>query len=139
MDRKEFLGLVGQGAASAFFMGCLAACSKGSITSPTSNKNVDFTLDLTSSQYKSLQTNGGYIYKEGIIVAKTINGDYVAVSAICTHAGTYVQYTASNNSFYCPSHGSDFTTSGSVINGPAYIPLKQYKTALSGNSLRVYS
>jgi cytochrome b6-f complex iron-sulfur subunit len=138
MERKEFLSLVGKGAGSVLFLSLLASCSKQT-SSPSSPGKVDFTLDLTNSQYAALQTDGGFVYVQNIIVAKTVNGNYVAVSAICTHQGGIVQYTTSNNSFYCPVHGSDFSTSGAVLQGPAYSPLTQYKTALSGNSLRVYS
>lgn len=138
MERKEFLSLVGKGAGGVLFLSILEACSKNT-ASLTPSGPVDFTLDLTNSQYSSLKTAGGYVYDNGIIVAQTINGNYIAVSAACTHQGTYVQYDTSSNSFYCPSHGSDFSTTGSVLRGPAYIPLTQYKTTLSGNSLRVYS
>ena len=138
MERKEFLSLVGKGASGALFLSILEACSKNTASLAPSGP-VDFTLDLTNSQNASLQTAGGYAYNNGVIVAKTVNGDYVAVSAACTHQGTYVQYVTSNNSFYCPSHGSDFSTSGSVLRGPANSPLTQYKTTLTGNSLHVFS
>ncbi|MGH2644538.1 MAG: ubiquinol-cytochrome c reductase iron-sulfur subunit [Chitinophagaceae bacterium] len=138
MERKEFLSLVGKGAGGALFLSILASCSK-QVSSPSSSGKVDFTLDLTNSQYSALQTDGGFVYVQNVIVAKTINGNYVAVSAVCTHQGAIVQYTTINNSFFCPVHGSDFSTSGAVLRGPAYTPLTQYKTALSGNSLRVYS
>ncbi len=140
MERKEFLSLVGKGASGTLFLSILEACSKTKTTtsSPPAGP-VDFTLDLSNNQYSSLKTDGGYVYNNGIIVAKTVNGDYIAVSAACTHQGTYVQYVTSNNSFYCPSHGSDFSATGAVLRGPAYLPLTQYKTALTGNSLRVYA
>lgn len=138
MDRKEFLELVGKGTVSAFLIGCIGACSKSSPVSSTGAK-VDLTLDITSSQYSALQTDGGFVYVQNIIVAKTIQGNYVAVSAICTHQGGIVQYVNSNNSFYCPVHGSDFSTSGAVLQGPAVVALTQYKTVLNGNSLHIYS
>jgi len=37
-----------------------------------------------------------------------------------------------------PQHGSAFSTTGSVLNGPATMALKQYKTTLTGDNLRVY-
>ena len=51
----------------------------------------------------------------------------------------YGAFEANNNRFYCSGHGSTFSTTGTVLNGPAGAPLKQYKTALSGNNLRVFS
>ena len=45
---------------------------------------------------------------------------------------------ANNNRFYCSGHGSLFSTTGAVLNGPAAAPLKQYKTTRTGNNLRIF-
>ena len=132
MNRKEFLSLVGIGTTGAFVASCLSACKK-------ENNNIDFTLDLSSSANAALTTNGGYLISQGVIVAKTNAGDYIAVSAACTHEGVNVQFQLANNRFHCPAHGANFTTTGTVQNGPANSPLTQYNTSLSGNTLRVYS
>ncbi len=140
MDRKEFLSLLGLGAAAMTCSYFLAGCTPNSsnlITAPPTN--VDFTLNLTDPANAALKNNGGYIYQNGIIVARTINGDYVAVSQTCTHQGGTVYYDKAGNEFHCPVHGSNFATNGSVINGPAASPLMKYSTSLSGTSLRVYS
>ena len=138
MDRKEFLTTLGLGAAAVACSYCLNGCSPLSnpVSAPT---NVDFTLDLTASANAALKTNGGYLYNGGLIVARTVSGTYVALSQLCTHAGGTVQYVPNQNLFYCPNHGSTFSTNGSVINGPATSGLTAYHTSLSGTSLRVYS
>jgi cytochrome b6-f complex iron-sulfur subunit len=138
MNRKDFLSALGLGTAAVACSYCLNGCKPldSPITAPT---NVDFTLDLTASTNAALKTNGGYLYNGGIIIARTANSSYVALSQICTHAGGTVQYVVSSNSFYCPNHGSNFATNGSVINGPATSPLTAYHTSLNGSSLRVYS
>jgi cytochrome b6-f complex iron-sulfur subunit len=133
MNRKEFLSLVGIGATGVFVTSCLSACKK------ENNTNIDFTLDLSNSANSSLTSNGGYLISQGVIVAKTNAGEYIAVSAACTHQGVNVQFQASSNRFQCPSHGANFTSTGAVQNGPANSPLTKYNTSLSGNMLRVYS
>jgi cytochrome b6-f complex iron-sulfur subunit len=133
MNRKEFLSIVGIGATGVFVTSCLSACNK------ENNTNIDFTLDLSSSANSALAANGGYVISQGVIVAKTSAGEYIAVSAACTHQGTNVQFQSSNNRFNCPSHGASFNTNGTVQNGPANSPLTKYNTSLSGNMLRVYS
>jgi cytochrome b6-f complex iron-sulfur subunit len=138
MDRKEFLSQVGFGAASLLFLNCLGGCSK-SADAPATPANVDFTVDLGSSANSPLANEGGYIYTNGIVVAKTVSGNYIAVSQACTHEGASVQYQTSGNRFYCPNHGSTFSTTGAVINGPATRSLAQYNVAVSGTNLRVYS
>ena len=137
MDRKEFISQVGFGAASLITAACfgsLAGCQKTDASSaPT---NVDFTVDTASG---SLATNGGYLVKNGVLVARTNSGTFLAVSAACTHEGTTINYYASSNSFTCPNHGAQFTNKGVVTNGPAKSNLTTYNTTLSGTSLRVYS
>lgn len=138
MDRKEFLASLGIGTAALFAISALQSCN---VANPVSDAptNVDFTLDLTASANSALKTNGGYVYSNGIIVARTTSGSYVAVYSVCPHAGATVAYDASGNRFHCPAHGSNFATNGTLINGPANTGLHQYNTSLTGNSLRVYA
>jgi cytochrome b6-f complex iron-sulfur subunit len=138
MDRKEFLSLLGISATALAATYCFWGCQPLD-NLPTAPTNVDFTLNLTDPANAALNSNGGYLTKNGVIVAKTVAGTYVAVSQACTHAGTTVMYVSQTNRFYCPNHGSNFATDGSVVNGPAGSPLAKYNTSLSGTSLRVYS
>jgi cytochrome b6-f complex iron-sulfur subunit len=138
MDRKEFLALIGVSATAFVASACLNGCKPlDSVTDPPIN--IDFTLNLDDPAYGALKSNGGYIDKDGVIVARTTSGTYIAVSLACTHQGTSVTFDASNNRFHCASHGSNFSTTGSVINGPASSPLTSYRTSLNGSSLHVYS
>lgn len=138
ISRKEFLSLLGLSSAALAVTYCFGGCQPMS-TAPPPPTNVDFTLDLTNSAYSALNSPGGYVYNDRIIVAKTVNGTYVAVSQTCTHAGGTVVYDKNINDFYCPVHGSLYSTSGTVLQGPASTPLAKYNTSLSGNALRVYS
>jgi len=135
MTRKEFMMRMGVSAmALPVCFGMLEGCSGlNPVPVPT---NVDFTLDVSSG---NLSKNGGYLVKSGVLVARTIAGDFIAVSAACTHEGTTVQYNQSKNDFECPSHGATFDNTGKVTKGPARNNLAQYQTSLSGNSLRVFS
>lgn len=136
MDRKEFLATFGLGAVGLLCLGGCKSDENSIIDAPT---NVDFTLDLTSPANAALNTNGGYVYNAGVVVARTTAGAFVAVSQRCTHQGTTVVFEAGNNRFHCPNHGSNFATNGSVINGPAERTLTTYRTELNGTSLRVFS
>ncbi len=138
MDRKEFLSNLGVGAAAIICSSCLGGCQPLDtvVGAPT---NIDITLDLTASVNSGLIQSGGTLYRDGIVIARTAAGTYIAVSSACTHAGTTVQYEAGGNRFHCPAHGSNFASDGSVINGPANSPLGKYNTTLTGSSLRVFS
>lgn len=144
MDRKEFLSQMGLTSAAIFAGACLAGCSKddggssgGNVTPPP--PTVDFTINLADSANSALGVAGGYIYQGGIIVARTLGDQYIAVSQVCTHQGTTVIFQGASDRFYCPNHGSTYSTTGAVTNGPAGSPLKKYNTSLTGSSLRVFS
>lgn len=138
MDRKNFLNQVGMGAAALLAPACiggLAACGKSNST-PSAPSNVDFTVDVSSG---TLATNGGFLVMNGIIIARTTSGAFLAVSAACTHEGTNVNYVAGSNKFVCPNHNAQFSSTGIVTQGPATKNLTSYNTSLNGTTLRVYS
>lgn len=149
MERKEFLSLLGISAATLFSAGCLGSCSSSKSEDPkpgggntvpgtgTSGKK-DFTLNLSNASNAILKTPGSALISNGVIVAFTNNSTYVAVSSVCTHQGATLGYDANGKRFNCPLHGSNFNENGSVINGPATTALKQYKTTLTGDNLRVF-
>ena len=104
----------------------------------SSDDGVDFTVDLNADDNSDLQQEGGYIYKNSIIIAYLGNDEYFALSKVCTHNQCDVEYNADEDLVVCPCHGSEFTTDGSVSSGPAEEPLKEYNTELNDNMLRVY-
>jgi cytochrome b6-f complex iron-sulfur subunit len=138
MERKEFLALIGAGATALVYTACLNGCKPlDNVTDPPAG--VDFTLNLDDPAYSALKSNGGFVSKDGVIVARTTSGTYIAVSLACTHEGTAVTFDSANSRFHCPNHGSNFSTTGSVLNGPASSPLTSYQTSLNGSSLHVFS
>ena len=62
------------------------------------------------------------------IVVRTGETDYSAFTAVCTHEGCFVASFV-NNRLVCPCHGSTFGLDGSVLVGPALLPLAQFTTA----------
>ena len=126
---------LGFGVAAVMIPACITGLSgcKKTDSSPT---NVDFTIDISKG---ALSANGGFVVKNGVIVARTNSGTFLAVAAACTHEGTNVNYNSSENKFVCPNHGAQFSSNGSVTKGPANTNLKQYNTSLSGTSLRIFS
>lgn len=140
MDRKDFLKAMGLSAASIAVVNCIG-CAKGKTDEPASiaPTNVDFSIDLSTNAYSSLKTNGAYIYKDGIIVARTTNGDYLAVSQYCPHQNYTVVYFGNLKQFYCQNHGASFSEAGVSAGKETNSPLKKYNTQLNGNILRIYS
>lgn len=145
MERKDFLRSIGAGAAFALTFPCMQGCSKDEINGniveePT---GVDFTIDLTSQEAQALVANGGFILKNLVVVAKNLEGEYVAASQVCSHESyDQVRFVSQNGGiFYCDVHGSRFDQDGTPLNqvdsNPAK-PIKIYNTELNGSILRVF-
>ena len=149
MKRNEFFSAIGISAGMLFMAPALSSCSKGytdSTTNPGVGGNpggtgaIDFTLDLSSPTYAALNSNGGSIVKDNIIIARTTAGVFVALTSICSHQQyNPIAFDSANNRFHCPNHGSNFGVDGSVINGPATSALKKYNVQLTGTNLRIYA
>ena len=69
------------------------------------------------------------------VIVTVVAGKPVVYSAICTHLGCVV--SPSGNELHCPCHGSVFSATGTVIHGPAGLPLPLYSAKVSGGSLLV--
>lgn len=50
-------------------------------------------------------------------------GQFVALSAVCTHLGCIVQWLPEKQEFLCPCHAGRFNTEGQVLGGPPPKPL----------------
>lgn len=146
MDRRKFISNLGTPVLTACAV-CLGACSK-SDSSPSSggtpppSGSVNFTIDLNSQ----LTAVGSSLVQTGVIVVRLAAGNtpssFTAVQVACTHQGTSIFYDTSANRFHCPNHGSNFSNSGTVINGPvnsagSATNLKVYNIAISGSTMTI--
>ena len=156
LSRGQFLKQLGMSSAALMSFYCLGtgltSCSKDEAdptpTTTTGSTNsgvtgttsgaIDFTIDLTHADFKKLKTEGEFTYVADIIIANA-KGTFVALSKVCTHQGTTINYRSGTNDFLCPNHGSQFKTDGTVSKDPATKALTVYKTELlnSNNSLKI--
>jgi cytochrome b6-f complex iron-sulfur subunit len=139
MDRRNFLESIGLGAAFALTATCLQACKHEPIidTSTTTNS---FTVDIEAPANAGLKRLGGYVIVNGIVIAKDMNGNYVAATQECSHEGRrQVVFSNVLNQFYCSAHGATFSTDGKGTNPNGKGGLKIYKTAVEGTLLRIYT
>jgi cytochrome b6-f complex iron-sulfur subunit len=139
MDRREVIQRVLMGTTALIMVPAfISSCEKGTEPEPISpSTGKDLIIDLSLPSNSSLNTAGGSVIVEGIIIANTGNNKFVAVASACTHEGSTVGYKYSTNNFQCPSHNSIFSATGSVIKGPAATALKSYTVNLSGNILTI--
>lgn len=71
------------------------------------------------------------------VVLQGQSGEYLALSAVCTHLGCVVQWQAEKGEFLCPCHGGRFARAGNVLSGPPPRPLETLPVTIDGNQLRI--
>jgi cytochrome b6-f complex iron-sulfur subunit len=64
-------------------------------------------------------------------------GDYVALTAVCTHLGCIVKWVDDKGEFLCPCHGGRFSPEGKVLSGPPPKPLASYTVKIEDADLVV--
>jgi len=69
------------------------------------------------------------------VVLQTAPGEFVALSAVCTHLGCIVKWQADKGEFLCPCHGGRFSSQGEVLGGPPPSPLETLPVNLDGDLL----
>ncbi len=131
------------GVLSALLQACSSddpASSSGSaltrISATLSNGAITLVIDA-SSPLASVGSAALVQYSNSsLLVARTAQDTFVAVSAICTHQNCTIT-NFSNSTYTCPCHGSQFNTSGQVTKGPANTSLKRYQTQFANNQLLI--
>jgi cytochrome b6-f complex iron-sulfur subunit len=153
--RREFCAQACHGSALALLAGSLGvslqACASGSGGGPTGSgagsalpvvngtltgSTVALTIDAASplaavGTAALVQTSGG-----SLLVAHTAPDTFVAVSARCTHQSCTISRFASQT-YICPCHGSQFSTTGQVVSGPASVQLPQFQTLFNNPLLTI--
>lgn len=100
--------------------------------------DTDFTINLEDDDYSSLQQVSAYVVKDGIVIAKDLEGNYVAATQTCSHQDNDAIVFTNKDQWQCEIHGARFDLQGNGLNSLASNGLKVYSTELSGTVLRVY-
>jgi cytochrome b6-f complex iron-sulfur subunit len=116
----------------------LKSCTKDTTKNPGTNPDgtSEIKLDLSLAVNSALNTTGNSTIVQDILIINT-GAKIVALSSICTHQGCTVGYNSGAGDIQCPCHGSVYSTSGSVITGPAPSPLKSYPVSITDNVLTI--
>lgn len=71
------------------------------------------------------------------VVMQPSPGNFVALSAVCTHLGCVVAWQEKAGEFLCPCHGGRFAANGQVLGGPPPKPLESLVVQLDGDQLKI--
>lgn len=77
-----------------------------------------YDIIILSSEYLTCAPYFSYL-----IVKEDKTLENYGLNAVCTHLGCVVPWSAANNKFMCPCHGSQYSPDGAVVRGPAPLPL----------------
>ena len=142
MNRRDLIRNIAAGTTAVFIVPSFITSCQDDEPEPDNgngNENPDensLIIDLTDDNYSNLASAGGSIVVDNIIIINT-DGGFVALSSVCTHQGCQVTYDKGNGNLPCPCHGSLFSISGSVLNGPASSPLNKYNVTQEGDLLTI--
>ncbi len=143
--RREFCACCSK-AAGALALGAVAGCGGDSPTSPSSNSTPLASVSGTASgrvvtvpvSSGALATVGGMAITQtslgNFLVTRTGATSANVLTAICTHEACTVS-NFSGSQFVCPCHGSTYSTSGTVVQGPANRPLQSFPAQVNGDVL----
>jgi cytochrome b6-f complex iron-sulfur subunit len=140
-SRRTLLRGLGLAAVGAMILD--TGCQQGSSLSNASSSScgASHCVDLGDSANKELATVGGAMLLDSasdtIMVIRASDTQVIALSAICTHAGCSMDYNASQQLLDCACHGSQFSTDGKVVRGPANRAVHVYAATLANNIITV--
>jgi len=150
VKRREFCAHACQAMSLMAVGSVLQGCGGSSPTSPSgdsgsalptlsgsvSNRTISVAVDAGSP----IASVGGTALVQSslgnFLVARISQEAFSALTAVCTHEGCTIT-NVSGTTFTCPCHGSQFSTSGSVVRSPATRALTTYATSVSGNTLTI--
>lgn len=97
--------------------------------------------EVTLKDAQKLAVGSAMMFKFGSSPAMLIhhaNGEWVALSAVCTHLGCTVQFEPSLNRIHCACHGGNYDPhTGQNVSGPPPKPLTRYKVNVATDSVVV--
>ncbi len=122
-------------------------CTKNEESSGIPNVPVSLSIYVTLPSNFALQAIGGYEYYDGgsmgIIVFRSDVNQFLAFDRHSTYRPEdYCAVEVDSSAIYMvdPCSGSRFSLyDGSVVQGPAAYPLRQYRTNYTNGVLRVYN
>jgi cytochrome b6-f complex iron-sulfur subunit len=87
-----------------------------------------------------LRPNGSKIFRFGsrpALLIMTAEGEYRALSAVCTHLGCTVQYRGDLHEVWCACHNGLYDLNGRNISGPPPRPLEVFQVNVRGDEIVV--
>lgn len=134
MERRTFLRATAGGALAA----ALAACAS-MVAVPV--RISEGRVRLALADHPQLRGPDGFLKlrtaEDGrlLYLLALEEGGFAALSPVCTHQGCTVD--VESRYLVCPCHGSTYTREGTVVRGPAPLPLRRFPVRLTSDDVLV--
>lgn len=96
--------------------------------------------EVEAAKIGDLKPNGSKIFRFGnrpALLLMTPEGEYRALSAVCTHLSCTVQYRNDLHEIWCACHNGLYDVNGRNISGPPPRPLEAFDVRVSGEEIVV--
>jgi cytochrome b6-f complex iron-sulfur subunit len=96
--------------------------------------------EVVAAKVGDLKPNSGKIFRFGsrpALLLMTAEGEYRAISAVCTHLGCTVQYRSDLHLIWCACHNGMYDLNGRNISGPPPRPLDAFQVHIRGEEIVV--
>jgi cytochrome b6-f complex iron-sulfur subunit len=96
--------------------------------------------EVVASKVGELKPNGSKIFRFGThpaLLLMTPEGEYRALSAVCTHLSCTVQYRNDLHEIWCACHNGLYDLNGRNISGPPPRPLESFQVHVRGDEIVV--
>jgi cytochrome b6-f complex iron-sulfur subunit len=138
--RRAFLAAAG--AAGVCYAAALAYPVYRYLASPSEMAlSASAVTEVTLKDAQKLPSGSVLMFKFGPSPAMLIhheNGQWVALTAVCTHLGCTVQYEPQADRIHCACHGGVYNPyTGANVSGPPPKPLKLFKVAVGDTGVEV--
>jgi len=78
-----------------------------------------------------------YIRKSDPALPGEKEGEFIAISTRCVHAGCPVRWVVAAERFVCPCHGGVYDFQGKVVGGPPVRPLDRFVTRVKDGTVQI--
>jgi cytochrome b6-f complex iron-sulfur subunit len=95
---------------------------------------------VVAAKVGDLKANSGKIFRFGSrpgLLVRTADGEYRAMSAVCTHLNCTVQYRSDVREVWCACHNGFYDLNGRNVAGPPPRPLDAYDVHINGDDVVV--
>lgn len=95
---------------------------------------------VVAGKVGDLAPNSGKIFRFGSrpgLLIRTAEGEYRAMSAVCTHLSCTVQYRPDMREVWCACHNGTYNLDGRNISGPPPRPLEAFNVQVRGDEIFV--